>query len=547
MRCWNTNDLWRDRRGGIAIMAAVGVSVACLLAAVVIDGGSIALASRRAQAAADLSALSAAYDLTNAQRAAEATAQANVGQEFQITTVTGTYKPDPAVAPDARFKLASSDVNAARVTVAMPARIWFSRFILGTDHVEVSRTGVAAVRSSTPMATLSIGSRLAALDGGIANQVLSGLTGSQVSLSVMDYRALADVNVDLLGFTDALATHAGLTVGDYDTLLEQDVDAGDALRILETLTNGADSALNRLAQAADGQSFQVGQLIGAEAGAEHGLRGGLEVDVSAMDLTNAMLELSSGERQVALDLGAKAGLADLDVWLAIGERPNRAPWLAVAKSGQPIIRTAQTRLYIEARTTQTLSGLAQVKVPLLVELAASEARLEKIRCAGNRAVEVGVRPGVARARIGTTNRAALDDFKTPLVVQQASLVNVAGLVVIKAEADIEAADQGFKKVTFSDAQITNQTPQTVKSTGFTSGLLSSLLDRMQLDVKVAGLGLGLGNLTQSLNGLLSPLGPVLDGTVDSVLETLGLSFGEADVVVHGATCPLNSGAAYLVG
>jgi uncharacterized membrane protein len=542
-----TPSLWIDRRGGIAIMAAVGAGVACLLAAIVIDGGSIALATRRAQAAADLSALAAAHDLANAQRAAEATAKANVGQDLQVTTVTGTYVPNASVAPDARFSPTSDDMNAAKVTVIMPARVWFARWILGKDRVEVTRTGTAAVRSTAPMATLSIGSRLAALDGGLANQVLSGLTGSQVSLSLMNYRALADVNVDLLGFTDALATHAGVTIGDYESLLEQDVDAGDALRILEALTNGADSGLNRLAQAADGQSFRIGQLIGAEAGAEHGLRGGLDVGVSALDLTNAMLELSSGDRQVALDLGAKAGLADLDVWLAIGERPNRSPWLAVAKSGQPIIRTAQARLYVEARTAQSLSGLAQVKLPLLVELASSEARLEQINCEGARSVKVGVRPGVARARIGTTSRSTLDDFKTAPVVQPASLVNVAGLVVIKAAADIEAADQSFKPVTFSDAQIRNQTPQTVKSTGFTSGLVSSLFGRMQLDVKIVGLGLGLGNLTQSLNGLLSPLGPVLDGTVNSVLETLGLSFGEADVVVHGATCPVAGGAAYLVG
>ena len=543
----SNHKLRSDQRGGIAIMAAVGAGMACLLAAIIIDGGSIALATRRAQSAADLSALAAARDLTNAHRAAEATAKSNVGQDLQVTTLTGTYVHNAAIAPGQRFNPANSGVNAAQVTVVMPARVWFARWVLGKDRVDVKRTGTAAVRSADPMATLSIGSRLAALDGGVANQVLSGLTGSQVSLSLMDYQALADVDVDLLGFTDALATHANVTVGDYDTLLSQEIDAGDALRILETLTDGADNGLNRLARAADGQSFQVGQLIGAEAGAEQGLRGGLEVGVSALDLANAVVELSGGDRQVALDLGAKAGLVDLDVWLAIGERPNRSPWLAVAKSGQPIIRTSQARLYIEARTAQSLSGIAQVKLPLLVELASSEARLESIDCEGARSVQVGIRPGVARARIGTTSVAALDNFKAAPVVQAASLVNVAGLVVIKAAADIEAADQAFKPVTFGDALITSQTPQTVKSTGFTSGLVSSLLGRMQLDVKVVGLGLGLGNLTQSLSALLSPLGPVLDGVVNSVLDTLGLSFGEADVIVHGATCPIKGGVAYLVG
>ncbi|MGV9010270.1 pilus assembly protein TadG-related protein [Brevundimonas sp.] len=533
--------------GGIAIMSAVGFALVCLLAAVVIDGGSIALAARRAQAAADLGALAAARDLSRAQGAAQATVSANVGQDFQMTATTGLYVPDAALAPAARFVSATENANAARVTVVMPAQVWFVRWVLGKERVEVRRTGTAAVRSSEPMATLSIGSRLASLNGGLANQVLSGLTGSEVSLSLMDYRALADVDVNLLGFTDALATHAGVTVGDYDTLLRQDVDAGDALRILETLTDGADNGLSRLARAADGQTLRVGQLIGAEAGAEQGLRGGLDVGVSALELANAMLELSSGDRQVALNLGARAGLADMDVWLAVGERPNRSPWLAVTKTGEPVIRTAQARLYIEARTAQSLAGLTQVKLPLLVELASSEARLEQITCNGGRTVRVGVRPGVARARIGTTNIADLGDFKRAPVVQTASLVNVAGLVTIKAAADIEAADRNFKPLTFNESQIADQTPQSVKSTGFTSGMVSSLLGRMQLDVKVIGLGLGLGNLGQSLNVLLTPLGPVLDSVVNGVLDPLGLSLGEADVIVHGATCPPAGGAVFLVG
>lgn len=539
--------LWHDRRGGVATMGAAGAALACLLAAVVIDGGSIALATRRAQTAADLAALAAARDLPRAQQAAKATAAENGGSDLRVVTTTGTYVPNAAVAPAQRFTTGEADDNAARVTVTIPARVWFAGWVMGKDRVEVTRTGTAAVRASESLATLSIGSRLASLNGGVANQVLSGLTGSEVSLSLMDYRALADVKVDLLGFTDALATHAGVTVGDYDTLLDQEVDAGDALRILETVSEGADSGLNRLARAADGQTFRVGQLIGAEAGAEQGLRGGLDVGVSALDLANAMIELSGGDRQVKLDLGARAGLADLDVWLAIGERPNRSPWMAVAKNGEPVIRTAQARLYVEARTAQSLAGLAQVKVPLLVELASSEARLNRIDCEGSRAVQVGVRPGVARARIGSTNVASLNDFKAAPVVQPASLVNVANLVTVKGSADVEAADQGFKPVNFSESHIAGQTPQTVKSTGFTSGAVSSLLGRLSLDVKVIGLGLGLGNLTQSLNALLAPLGPVLDGVVNGVLDTLGLSFGEADVTVHGATCPADGGAAYLVG
>src|SRR5690606_11832159 len=172
-----------------------------------------------------------------------------------------------ATAPADRFQpnvlTSTAAPNAAQVTVQTRARVWFARLLLGRDTVQVRRTGVAATRTSEPLAALSIGSRLASLDGGLANQVLSGLTGSQVSLKVMDYRALADVQVDLLGFTDALSTHAGLRVGDYDSLLTQQVDAGDALTVIETLTDGADNGLNHLARAAHGKTFVVGDLIGA--------------------------------------------------------------------------------------------------------------------------------------------------------------------------------------------------------------------------------------------------------------------------------------------
>lgn len=546
----------RDRKGGVAVMAAAGAALACILAAVVIDGGSIVLTARSAQAAADLGALSATRDLTNAQRAAAATVQANLGDGASVVTVTGVYEPNPATAPADRFQptaptstamTSTAAPNAAQVTVQTQARVWFARLLLGRDTVEVRRTGVAATRTSEPLAALSIGSRLASLDGGLANQVLTGLTGSQVSLKVMDYRALADVQVDLLGFTDALSTHAGLRVGDYDSLLSQQVDAGDALSVIETLTDGADNGLNHLARAAHGKTFVVGDLIGAAADAPNGLRGGLNVGVSALDLSSAILEIASGERQAALDLGARAGIADMDVWLAIGERPNRSPWLTVTRTGQPIIRTAQARLYLEVKTQQSLAGLAQVKLPLLIELASSEARLDRLNCDGARWVQVGVRPGVARARIGTTSVAALNDFRAAPVVRTATLVNVAGLVTVKASADVEAADAGFRSTLFDAAAIAGQTPRTVKSTGFTSSVVSSLIGRMDVEVKVIGLGLGLGDLPRALAALLAPLGPVLDQVVNGVLDPLGLSFGEADVTVHGLICPDTSGAVYLVG
>lgn len=539
---------FRDERGGVAVMAAVGGALACLVAGVGVDTASVVFEARRLQGAADLAALSAANALGQAETVARVVAADNAGEGVTVRTVTGVHVADPSVAPSARFTEGGTP-NAARVTVSGPARLVFGRWIMGRETVMVTRSAIAARPAAPPMATLSIGSRLASLDGGLVNQLLGGLTGSQVSLNLMDYRALADADVGLLSFIDALATDLDLTAGDYNALLSHEIDAGRALRILEPLAGGqAGSALNRLGYAADGLTLRVGDLIGLETRAPDSLRGALGVELSALDLAQAIIEVGAGERQVRLNLGAQAGLADLDVRLAIGERPNRSPWLTVTDRGAPIIRTAQARLYLEATTSQKLSGLAHVRLPVLVELAASEARLERIVCSSGRRVDVGVRPGAARVRIAATDKTRLDDFKVDPGGGAATLISVLNLVTVTAKADIEAADQDYRTLNFSEADIVAQRPKTAQARGLITGAVSSLLSRLDVTVKALGLGLGLGDLTGALALLLAPLGPVLDGVVDAVLDLVGLGLGEADVTVHDATCPdARAGRPVLVG
>lgn len=533
----------RDRGGAVAVMAAVAGGLLCLFTAAVVDLGVLALHTRRVQGAADLAALSAARVLergeARARSAADGTVQANVSPEavVAVSTVLGVYRPDPGIPRNQRFQPGGS-ANAARVEVASPAPLFFAPLLLGRDRVVVVRRAVAArVGGAPPKAMISIGSRLARLDGGLVNQLLGALTGSKVSLSLMDYRRLIDLDVNLLGFTDALAVDLGVEVGDYDRLLATQVDAGRALKVLEALAGGKDGgALGRLASASAGVEVKLGDLIGADVQAPDGLRQGLDASVSALDLVMALLEVGAGPRQIALDLGVPAGLADLKTTLAIGERPNRSPWLTVTADGRPVIRTAQARLYVRARTAQSL-GLARVELPILIDLAASEARLKSLSCDPARSVEVDVRPGLARASIGVVEEARLHDFKTALVPRQATLLSVLGLVSVAAKADIEVADAGFRPLRFDAADIQAQRIKTMTSRGLVGGLVASLLQRLEVTVNVIGLGLGLGDLTKALGLLLTPLGPVLDGVLNPVLDLLGLKLGEADVAVHGLSCP----------
>jgi uncharacterized membrane protein len=527
--------LWRNSRGGVAISAAAGGMMLCAMAAIVVDVGSIALRARQLQGAADLAALSAIQHLPQAQAAATGTAKANAGDDVTSVLTLGRYAPDQALSPASRFTPTQfmAEVNAVRVDVSGPAPLFFGRWLLGRDSITVTRGATAALRSpQDPSTAFSLGSRLARVDGGIANALLSALTGSRVSLSVMDYRALADAEVDLLTFMNTLAAELDVTAADYDTLLTKEVEAGAALEVLESLLDGrAGAAIGSIADAATGRRLPLAKLLGGQSEDI----GGLSANVSALNLATAILEVANGDRQLALDVGARAGLANIDVTLAIGERPSHSPWLTVTDTGDPVIRTAQARLLIRAQTAQVLAGLARVDLPIVVEAAPSEARLAALSCDAPRSVSLDVRPGIARAWVGRPAGDRINDFKVPLQISRATVLAVP-LVSITARADVEAADTRWSRLRFGPSEMDGKTVRTAQTTGAMSSVVSSLLGRLDVDVNVIGLGLGLGGLSSSLTSLLTPLGPVLDGVVNPVLDLLGIRLGEADAVVHGLRC-----------
>lgn len=532
--------------GGIAVLASVGGAFACLIAGVVIDGGSLALEARRVQAAADLAALAAARDIAKAQAAATATVVANVGQGASVAATPGVYLAQRDLAPGQRFKPAPAlNANAVEVRVTKRVPLWLASLI-GKDSVRVSRVGRAARVTHTPMAMISIGSRLASVDGGLANQVLGGLTGSTVSLTAVDYRGLADAKVNLLAFTEALSTELNIQAGAYDALLAQSINAGRALTLLAATSEGADAALQKLAHAASRRNLKIEGLIGLDLDAPEALRRGLDAEVTALDLATALIEVASGERQVKLDLGAQAGVADMEAWLAIGERPNRSPWLAVDGDGGITIRTAQARLYLEVRTARALS-VGLISLPLLVEGASAEARLADLECSPAPMIRVDARPGPARLRIGKVDPARLSDFRSELSVQPAKLVDVAGAVRVTGQSDLNLTSSTFTRLTFDEAAIRAAAPQTVRASNFTANGVTGLLARLQLDVKLLGIGLGLGGLASEIATVLAPLGPVLDPLIDAVLASAGVGVGEADVAVLGIACGDRPGAPVLVG
>jgi len=461
--------------------------------------------------------------------------------------VHGAYAPDRSVRPSERFRPGAAGSNAVRVEVRSSTPLYFGRLFVPSGRMEIERTATA---SQQQVASFQIGSRLLALRGGVANSLLSGLTGSSVSLSVMDYDSLARADVELLSYVDALRTRLDLEAASYEQTLAHDVEAPVALNALADVLAPQDAraerAMRRLADSAQ-RAGSIGPLntlidIGPYAATDHADQiGPSRIEVSAMDIATAVLQIAGGDRQVRLQLGAGVpGLADTEVWLAIGERPNNSPWLTVTDDADVIIRTAQMRLYVEARVRPAgaLGGIANVRIPVLQELASAEARLDAIRCgfdARDREVTIAVAPSVGSLSLGDVNLAQLDNFRTTLRPTAAELVR-AGLVRVEGQARIELGGQVWQRLRFSGDDIDRRVVKQASTRDAARATVSSLLGNTNLTARVGGLGLSTGVVTSAVQGALTTAASPLDELLNGLTDLLGVRLGEADIRVNGVRC-----------
>lgn len=533
----------REERGGVSVLTALS-SVAVLgFTGLGIDTGAVYLQTRRLQGSADLAALAAMQDPTRAQALAAATVADNGWpSDTRIVITHGAYVADRAVAPEQRFRPGAANANAVRVRLESKAPLYFASIFVPEGQMRIVRQATA---TQARAASFQIGSRLLSLRGGVANQVLSGLTGSSVNLSVMDYNALLSADVDLLTYVDALRTRLDLQAASFDSALERDVELPEALSaISDVLTdNRAKRAVAAIAEAADSSNRRVGlnDLIdlGPYGAQDHLANEGraAEVRVNAMDLASALLQIAGGERQVRLQLGADVpGLTSTNVWLAIGERPNNSPWIIVTNDREVIIRTAQTRLYIEAQA-QATPALA-VRVPILIELASAQARLEDVSCSASgrrNEVTLAVAPSIGSMSLGEVDVSRLDNFRSELRPAPAQLVRTS-LARVEGQARIDIGGERWTSVRFSGEDIQRGTVKSVATRDAAQATVSTLLGRTNLTVRALGLGVATGPLTSTVQGTLTSIAAPLDQLVNGLSDLLGVRLGEADVRVNGVRC-----------
>ncbi len=542
----------RSERGAVAVIFAASLPLIIGFAAISVDFGSVYLTSRHLQGVADLAAMAAARDLANAQAAAQATVADNAfNNSVSSTVVTGQYVADPSTPVSQRFTPGGGSPTAAQVTLTTQSPLYFGQLLTGKSSFAVSRTATAA---RAQLASFQIGARLASLQGGIANALLSGLTGSTVSLSVMDYNALASANVDLFQYANALRTRLNLQGASFSQVLATQVSTGTALSALADVlaSNGsaqAAAAATTLARAA-GTSTPINLStlfdLGPYAAQDHVSAGsGAAVSIAALDMADAELELAQGGRQVQLNLGSTIpGLANVTAFLAIGQRPSNSPWIGIDDAGTVTVRTAQARLYLDAQVAPASGllaplGVSVMDVPVYVELAQAEAKLSALTCGAtpaNNAVSLSVAPSVGQVTLGSVNTSTLNTFTQAETVSPATLLALP-LIRATATASVNLGGE-WTTVAFNAADIVAGTVKSVQITNIAQASVASLLSTAQIGVQLGGLGLliGLGPVTGILQSTLTAAAAPLDQVIDGLTALLGVRLGEADVKINGLRC-----------
>ncbi len=543
---------WRDSRGGLGVFIAGALPLLLGFAAFAVDLGTMQLDARRLQGVADNAALAAASSSGSGPGDVEGVARdlvaASWGEATVVRAVPGRYRADVAVPVAQRF-VPGAGGDAVQVQVRTRSPTFFAR-IFGYTSFLIARQATAQRRAVT---SFSIGSRLIAVNGGVINASLSALTGRTVSLGVLDHRALIDGSVDVLQVLARLKLSARISANNYGELLAADVRVDDVFAALsETLrTSGqaeAGDAVARVGAALGGQTVRLGALIDVGPLAGQAVGSGGVARVPVLPFMTALLE-TGGARRLALDLDAGVpGIASTKVSVAIGERAQSSPWLAITDSGDTVIRTAQARIYARVRLAPTLlpglSSLASIDLPLFVEAAGAEARLKSIGCGINpRAVTIEARVDPVQAAIGTVDETRLSDFSRAITPVTARILDTLLVDVTGSSRVSLGAAEPWQARRFTQGMIATGATETIRTTAPIQGIASSLIAQASLKVTLLGLPLPVDPLLRAVGGVLAGVAAPLDTLLMTVTGTLGLGLGEADVQVNGLRC----GNAVLVG
>jgi uncharacterized membrane protein len=548
----------RDQGGAISIIAALSLMMLLAIAAIVIDVGSLYFARRALQSTNDAAALAAVQDPANASGVAAFVFSQNGYSGQNLAVTTGVYAPDESLSVSGRFTAGSSGVNAVRVIATVQQHNYFAS-LFGLSNLSTLQTQAIAAR--VPTASFGVGTQLAELNGGLINSLLGQLTGSSVSLSLVDYQSLLTTDINALTFFNQLATDISVT-GDYSQLAGAQVTTSQILNAMTEVaatpgassgdTAGALSALQNLQLQLQGNTpaqlsdvIDLSSLYGRSIGnIAQGDSQGEQVNLMSLLSAAATTSGSGQTTNIGTAITIPVTGSSVATRLAVGSKMAQ---VASAKVGTSI-NTAPIRLALTVTLANVNLGVAtaNIQVPIYLEAAAGDATLADMPCTvGGTLVDIAATSGATTIQFGSVSDAVLANFSTPVTPIAGPVVNVQLLgipIQVNISGSVTSSSAGPQTLPFSQDDIDAATVKSVSggvtapfnglSTNFVltpnilgnPGLLGSLLNS-QLDI-----------LTAALTPVIANLLAQLDSPSNSLLTTLGLQLGITNIRVFDASC-----------
>lgn len=522
----------------------VGAALPALLggAAMAIDLGSIYLAQRELQGIADAAAMAATQgDIAESgmERASLIIQQSGV-KDIHIEVLTpGDYLQDATLAYDERFDPDATIPTAASIELRREVPLFFGRILTSGDFSVIR---AKAISQRTDVAAFSIGSRLAGLSGGLGNQILSQLAGTELGLTVMDVNGLAGAEVDLLGFADALKARVSAGDATYGEVFGQEVSFADAVDALADAIGPGTTAdtLRGIVGHLNPGSLMLGDVIDlGPMGNTDFTTGNSGLTIDAFTLLRAILE--QGQEQgyvIELDLSV-LGLADATARVVGGSGWRSSPLLSVTSATDYVLRTSQARILIEVGSSLGGGfGLGALQLPLYAELAEAEARLSDIRCEGEEetdGVDLAVTPALGTFAIASIDETAFPDLDREVALSPVQLVTLP-VASLSGFAEIDLGGASPQPVHFGLEAIEQRETKTVSTNDLAQAIATSLAEELDLEVTTVGVPLGVGSLAKNAARVIAGLAPDLDIAFNAVARALGLGIGQADVRIDKYRC-----------
>nr|WP_264082621.1 pilus assembly protein TadG-related protein [Pseudomonas peradeniyensis] len=355
------------------MMAALTMGLALVFMLLTVDSGRLYLEQRKLQRIADMAALEAAEhggvcSGSGPQASALARTAATRNGHSPLNPLiascgylrTGIDNLRTFTADNVRNEAIKVEVSNVVVT-SVAGGVY--ALVQGGAIARTTTLRASAVAASPgpPQAMLSIHTTLlqvSSMQSAVLNALLKAI-GASTQLSVLGWQGIADTQLNLLSYTDALSTELHLDLGDYQQLLSLETTTQKlldvAVKVLQQSGATAQVTGNLLKLAADLTGpITLGELLNLQTGT---VQAGLDANVQLLQLVQAMIQVAAKRQAVNAEIPINAlGLVNGRVYLKVID-PQQTSAAGDPRTDELRVHTAQIRALVSL-DLPLLSGIA---------------------------------------------------------------------------------------------------------------------------------------------------------------------------------------------